>query len=109
MQLIREHNKATAAEAAATIDRLLDRVLASPLPGGVTLQDVQRQWQGNTLHFGVKGRKGLMSTKLQGTVQVTDTHVQIDTEVPGLLAAFVPEARVQAMFNEHFDRVFQSA
>ena len=53
--------------------------LASQLPGGASLRD--QRWDGDRLAFGL----GVLGQRVSGSVEVLETTVTIDIELPGLL------------------------
>lgn len=69
-------------EARRRIDTGLSN-LARQLPGGATVHD--QRWDGNRLDF----RLAALGRTVSGQVEVLDTSVTIDIELPGLLGKIV--------------------
>jgi hypothetical protein len=81
-------------EAIGRIDRLLDQLARQP-PGGVTISDVVREWDGSEMTFSFRAAKGGVGTSIRGRLEVTDERVAVDADVPVLVKALVGEARIQ--------------
>lgn len=76
-------DKATAKQRlSARLDQLLVQY-------GHYLNDQERHWEGDTLHFSGSSR----GFKANGTVDVTDTEVIIDGKVPLIAKPFEPRIR----------------
>lgn len=106
MRLMREHHQDRVEDVVQRVDESFADLLHQPLPSGAQVVEVQRDWEGNTLRFAVKGRRGMFSAKIHGTVDVTPEQVVLDAEVPPMLTAIMPEERVQEMLERHLDRMF---
>jgi hypothetical protein len=48
------------------------------------------------MNFGFTAGMGPITAPIHGTVEVTDTEVIIDIELPGFLKSFLPEERVRS-------------
>ena len=72
-----------------------DQLIASTASGPVAVSDVDRRWDGSTLHFSFTGRMGIFSAPIRGYVQCAEHDVTIDVELPGMLKHFVPEEKVK--------------
>jgi hypothetical protein len=81
-------------EAIGRIDHLLDQLAQQP-PGGVTVSDAVREWDGNQMTFSFRAAKGGFGTSIRGRLEVTDDRVVVDADVPVLVKALVGEARIQ--------------
>jgi len=64
--------------------------------------DVERRWEGDTLHFSVKA-KGL---KADGTMEVTDREVLIHGKLPLLAKPF--ESKIKTAIEEEGRKVFRA-
>ncbi|HTU46834.1 MAG TPA: hypothetical protein VMF91_17335 [Bryobacteraceae bacterium] len=49
----------------------------------------KRSWRDSTLTFSLSAKMGLLSTRIKGTVEVTDRDVTIDADL-GLLERLIP-------------------
>jgi hypothetical protein len=72
-----------------------DQLMASATTGPVVVTDVNRRWDGSTLHFSFVGRMGIFSAPIRGTVECAETDVTVDVELPGVLKHFMPEDKVK--------------
>ena len=70
--------------------------MASAATGPVTVSDVEKRWDGSTMHFSFKGRMGFFSSSVKGYVQCGEKEVTVEVELPGALKALVPEEKVKA-------------
>lgn len=107
MRVERTHNLGQA-EARRRLDSFVDGLLARPLPSGVTIQEPNRSWSGNTLNFSFRAKKGWIGTTLAGTVLVGENSVVLESELPGLVTTFVPEEDIRAAINRQFDTLLQA-
>ena len=69
---------------------------AEGLPVKVTLK--HKSWKGSTMHFQLSARMGLLSTPIQGSVEVTEEELIIDADL-GLLTKFIPEEKAKTMLG----------
>lgn len=105
MRIHRTHDVGQAA-AVRKIDGFLDDLMARPLPAGVKVKNAQKQWDGGRMTFSCKFAKGIMGATVNGTVEVTDQDVVLETAVPALIKTFVGEEKIAAMINQQFDDLF---
>jgi hypothetical protein len=90
-----EHSHALGRPAAIErIDQFLGRLAQSP-PGGVTLKDAVRAWDGNRMTFSFTASRGFFSTTIAGVMEVTDDAVIVDADLPSLVRNLVGEERVR--------------
>lgn len=93
-------------EAIRKINALLDDLMRRQFPAGVTVKDVSRNWSDNTLQFSVQVKKGFLGTTLSGVLHVNDNSVVLDCDLPGLVAAFVPEDKIRDAVHQQLDNLF---
>lgn len=93
MRISISHNK-TRQDAIKAIDEGTDKFMQG-VAGPVQITDQRKVWNGSTMDFGFVGRMGPFSTPLNGTLEVTDTDIVIDVELPGILKSLVPEEKVR--------------
>jgi hypothetical protein len=93
-------------EAVRKINALLDDLMRRPLPAGVTVKDVSRNWSDNTLQFSVQAQKGFLSTTLSGVLRVNDNSVVLDCDLPGLVTTFVAEDKIRDAIHQQLDDLF---
>ena len=72
-----------------------DQLMASATSGPVVVTDVERRWDGSTMHFSFTGRMGIFSAPIRGHVECAERDVTVDVELPGMLKHFVPEEKVK--------------
>lgn len=108
MRIQRSHNLGQAA-AIQKIDGFLDGLMARPLPAGVKVKHADKSWQGGRMTFAAKFAKGIMGATVTGTVDVTDSEVVMESQVPALIKTFVGEDKVARVINEQFDELFAQA
>ena len=64
--------------------------------------DIDHQWQGDTLHFGFKA-KGMSG---KGTLEITDNDVIIDGKVPLIAKPF--ESRIRSTVEREAEQMFRA-
>lgn len=95
MRVTVSHNKGLQG-AIKIVNDSADQLVTSAASGPVTISDVDKKWEGNTMHFSFRGRMGFFSSVVKGLVQCAENEVTIDVELPGALKALVPEEKVKA-------------
>jgi hypothetical protein len=65
-------------------------------------EDLHHEWTGDTLYFRGKA-KGL---KVQGTVEITDAAMIVDTKLPLIAMAF--EGRIREAVQKEADQMFRA-
>ena len=65
--------------------------------------DIDHQWQGDTLHFGFKA-KGIHG---RGTLEITDTDVIVDGKLPLIAKPF--ESRIRSTVEREAESMFSSS
>ena len=79
-----------------TVNDCSDQLLSSAATGPVTVTDVQKKWDGSTMHFSFTGKMGFFSSAVRGYVQCAEQDVTIEIDLPAALKHFVPEEKVKA-------------
>jgi hypothetical protein len=87
------HNKSQE-EAMKIVDQSIDNLIRSIPAGSVKILDEERMWNGPTMSFSFKGRKGIFVTTIRGTVAVTDKDVTVDAQIPGIIKTFVSDKSI---------------
>ncbi len=98
----RNHNLGQA-EAIRRIDTFLDELMKRPFPAGLHIEDPNKTWSGNVMKFTFKAKKGWLGTTIAGSILVTDQSVVFDSDLPGLVTAFVSEETIRDLINQGFD------
>ena len=94
-------------EAIRRIDTFLNELMQRPLPGGVTIQEPSKNWAGSVMTFSFKAKKGWVGATIAGTLRVEDQTVVMDSDLPGLVTAFVPEDQIRAAIAQQLDGILQ--
>lgn len=105
MRIERTH-KTSQQEAIQKIDSFLDELMKRDFPGGVEVKEPTKSWSGNTMDFSFKVKKGFISTKIEGNIQVEDGKIIMDSELPGLVRTFVSEEKVSDVISKQIDSLF---
>ena len=105
MHIERTHNVGKK-EAIHKIDTFLDDLMRRQFPGGVAIKEVSRSWSDNALRFSFNAKKGFFGTKISGVIRVTDDSVVMDSDLPGVVTAFVSEDQIRNVINEQLDGLF---
>jgi hypothetical protein len=95
MRVTVSHNKGLDG-AIKTVNECSEQLLASAATGPVTVTDLQKNWDGSTMHFSFTGKMGFFSAPIKGYVQCNEKDVTVDVELPGALKHFIPEEKVKA-------------
>jgi hypothetical protein len=103
---IERHHHVGKAEAVRKVNALLDDLMRRPLPAGVTVKDLSRNWSDNTLQFSVQAQKGFLGTTLAGVLRVNDNSVVLDCDLPGLVTTFVGEDKIRDAVRQQLDNLF---
>ena len=83
-------------EAMRIIDQTADEFIKGMATGPVKVTNQSKSWNGSTMDFGFTGKMGIFSSPIKGKIDVTETEVIIDVELPGMLKNFLPEEKVRA-------------
>ena len=86
-------------EAQRRLDEYVDELTRGAFPG-VTIDDVQKQWQGSRLETSFRAKKGFFSKRVTGSMQVEEASVTLEVEVPDLVFSFVPRTEVEGVVRE---------
>jgi hypothetical protein len=80
--------------AMSRIDQFLERLAGNP-PGGVTIKEARRDWDGNRMNFAFTAAKGFLGTSIRGVMDVTDDAVVIESDLPPLVRNLLGEDRIR--------------
>ena len=87
------------------IDRNLERILRSPLPAGLKLGEVEREWEGDTLTASTRASAGVISLNIGGALTVSATAVTLDFDIPAMALAFVNEKDIEAALRQELGSI----
>jgi hypothetical protein len=90
-------------EAKKKIENLISKFKNESFPGGVTVSEVEQEWNGDQLNFSFKAKKGFLGTTVKGKVGVTEEKIVLDTEIPGLVKNFVNEDQIKSVIQQKMD------
>jgi|GEM_PF-981066 len=82
-------------EAARTVEDTVSDLLQAELPRPFHMTGMRKQWSDSKLQFQTAVAMGPLRMPVRGTIQVHDTEVVIDIELPPLLSKFIPEERLK--------------
>ncbi len=105
MYIERRHNVGKE-EAIQKIDSFLDDLVRRQFPGGITIKEPFKSWSEDAMHFSFKARKGFIGATISGVIRVNDRSVIMDSDLPGLLTAFVSEDTIRDVINKQLDGLF---
>ena len=105
MYLERRH-KVGKKEAIHKIDSFLDDLMRRQFPGGVTVKEPFKSWSDDAMHFSFKARKGFIFATISGVIRVNDDSVIMNSDLPGLVTAFVSEDTIRDVINTQLDGLF---
>lgn len=105
MYIERRHNVGKE-EAIHKIDSFLDDLVHRPFPGGITIKEPFKSWSDEAMHFSFKARKGFIGATISGVIRVNDDSVIMDSDLPGLVTAFVSEETIRDVINKQLDGLF---
>ena len=107
MHIERRHN-VDKEEAIQKIDTFLDDLMQGPFPGAVAIKEASKSWSDNAMRFSFKAKKGFLGATISGIVHVNQNSIVIDSDLPGLVTAFVSEDQIRNVINEKLDGLFPS-
>jgi hypothetical protein len=108
MRIEQEHRLGQA-EAIRRIDTVLDDLMTREPPGGITISNAWKNWNGNRMEFSLSAGKGPFRTTVSGTMLVTDDRVLVQSELPGIVRSFVGEDRVAGVLQRELARVLSGS
>lgn len=104
---IRESHNVGAQEAQRRLDEYVNELTSGTFPG-VTIDDVQKQWDGSRLETSFRAKKGFFSKRVTGSMQVEESSVNLEVEVPDLVFSFVPRQEVEGAVRQKLRENFPS-
>src|SRR6266516_4682738 len=107
MYIERMHNVGKE-EAIHKIDCFLDDLMRRQFPGGITIKEPFKSWSDDAMHFSFKARKGFVGATISGVIQVNDDSVIMDSDLPGLVTAFISEDTIREVIEKQLDGLFQA-
>ncbi|HEX9424510.1 MAG TPA: polyhydroxyalkanoic acid system family protein [Pyrinomonadaceae bacterium] len=105
MYIQRRHN-VDKEEAIHKIDSFLEDLMRRQFPGGITIKEPFKSWSDDAMHFSFKARKGFIGATISGVIRINDDSVIMDSDLPGLVTAFVSEDTIRDVINKQLDGLF---
>jgi Putative polyhydroxyalkanoic acid system protein (PHA_gran_rgn) len=105
MHIERRHNVGKE-EAIHKINTFLDDLMRRQFPGDVTIKEPSRSWSDDAMRFSFKAKKGFFGATISGVIRVNDDSVIMDSDLPGVVTAFVSEDNIRNVINEQLDGLF---
>jgi hypothetical protein len=93
-------------EAIQKIDTFLEGLMRRQFPGDVAIKEASKSWSDNAMRFSFKAKKGFFGATISGVISVNDDSVIVDSDLPGLVTAFVSEDQIRNVINEQLDGLF---
>ena len=97
------------AKAISRIDSFLDDLMQRQPPGGVTIKDARKEWDGNRMNFSLAAGRGFLSTTIRGVMEVTRNKVVLTSELPALVKSLVGEDRIRQTISRELARILDGA
>lgn len=108
MQIEQPHSLGQA-KAISRIDTFLDDLMRRQPPGGVTIKDAWKEWDGNRMNFSFAAGKGFLSTTIRGVMEVTKDKVVLTSELPALVRSVLGEDRIKETISRELARLLDGA
>lgn len=105
MHIERTHNVGKE-EAIQKIDTFLNDLMHGQFPGNVAIKEASKNWSNDTMSFSFKAKKGFLGATISGVIRVNQDSVVMDSDLPGLVTAFVSEDQIRNVINEQLDGLF---
>lgn len=105
MHIERRHNVGKE-EAIQKIDTFLDDLMHGQFPGNVAIKEASKNWSNDAMSFSFKAKKGFLGATISGVIRVNQDSVVMDSDLPGLVTAFVSEDQIRNVINEQLDGLF---
>ena len=105
MHIERRH-KVGKEEAIHKINTFLDDLMCRQFPGDITIKEPSRSWSDDAMRFSFKAKKGFFGATISGVIRVNDDSVIMDSDLPGVVTAFVSEDNIRNVINEQLDGLF---
>ena len=99
----------TQPEVVLLIDNAAADLFAQVAGGSVKIVDPKREWLDSTMTFSLTAGVGFIMVPLAGSIAVDDVNVIVVCELPGLVKAFVGEAKIQAGIEKKITEIVSSS
>ena len=86
-------------EVMQAVDRSFDDLFRDIGIIPIKLVQERKSWEGSTLTFAISAKMGLISTPINGKIEVTDQDLTIDADL-GILERLIPVAKARALITD---------
>lgn len=76
-------------------EALADGLTTMPLPSGIDIGSIVREWHEDTMDFSFRVSKGFFGATIKGTVVVADTTAVLDLAIPSIVKSFIDEEQIR--------------
>jgi hypothetical protein len=97
---IQEPHSLGADEAKRRLDEYVNELAKGSFPG-VTIDDVQKRWDGSRLETSFRAKKSFFTKRVKGSMQVEESSVTLEVEVPDLVFSLVPQQEVESAVRKN--------
>lgn len=87
------------------IDRVVNEALARQYKG-FNILGINKSWRGNELSVFFVIKKSFIEREVRGKINVSDSSIAINVEVPEIVKNFVKEEKIIQVITEELDAVF---
>jgi len=87
------------------LDGFFDQLTESEMAEGISIQNPQKNWSGNTMNISFKVQKGFLSVKIKCRVTVLENSIIIELDIPALVLKFVSEEKIRTIFSERAEKL----
>ncbi|HWR50845.1 MAG TPA: polyhydroxyalkanoic acid system family protein [Bryobacteraceae bacterium] len=94
MRVTVSHNKGRE-EAARLVEDTMANLLQSELPRPFHMTELRKEWIGPTMNFQTSVALGPLKMPVRGIIEVRETEIMIDIDLPPLLGKFIPEHKLR--------------
>ena len=94
MRVTVSHNKPKE-DVKRAVERSINDLFAASGTLPVQIVNMHRNWQGETMMFSCTAKMGFLSSKIKGTVEVTDKDITIDADL-GMFEKLIPAKTAQS-------------
>ena len=94
-------------ELKSRIDTFVDSLKSLPLPGGVSVSNISKKWEGDRMPFSFHAAKGFFGTSISGDIVVSGSTVILDLAIPALVSSFVNEGDLRTSVIEMMDKILR--
>ena len=91
------------------IDHFLKKLTKDQLLGEVEIRDPKKEWIDNIMYFEFIAVRGAFRIKLSGTIEVNDSQINLELNLPFLASVLATEEEIVEEINKQLDELFQNS